>query len=271
VEVALAGPAFDVVAHVLAHVAVPARAEIVTRAASLFDPRYVAWAARSLPEGAVLPAARDAELIGALLGATPGGHRLQGLLRAHDDLEGLVHSATHDLPAGALEGLAAERPDLVELVRCAAALAAPDYAEAWESLGLAGACDPVRDALAASGLRSLGGARVLLSHPLGARGRGFGDAVMIGAPTDWSGLGAADVAVRAAHEHAVEIASVHVRVADDAERWARTEALALGALATRLEGTPLAAAHAAYMTSLDLSGLPTEVDGAVLARVVEEL
>jgi hypothetical protein len=242
---------------------------VVTRAASLFDERYVAWAAGALPEGAVAPAARDAALVGALLATTPGAHRLQGLLRAHADVEELVRAAARDLPGEALERLTADRPELVELVRCAAALAAPDYAEAWRGLGLAAGESGVRAALEGAGLACLADVRVLLSHPLGVRGRGFGDAVIVGAPTDWCGLGAGDVAARALHEIAVGIASARSS-GDAARRWAEAEAVALEALARRLRGTPLARAHAAFVASLDLSALAAP-DASSVDAVLAEL
>lgn len=271
--VTLAGPAFDAVAHLLALVPVPASAPLVTRAASLWDPRYAAWTAR-LPPACTAPAAADAPLLGALLARAPAGERLQALLVLHPSVDELARAAAHPLreaaSAGApwartaLEGLAAEAEALVEVARCAAALLARPYAEAWRALEpeLAAGARAVGAALEAAGLAALTETPVRLSHPLGPRGRGLGDAVVVGAPGGWSELSALDVAARAAHEVAVLRAAAH-----GANGWGEAEALALAAAARAARGTPLEEAHAAFVQGLDRTGLPLPGPGVeALAR-----
>ena len=218
----LAGPGFDVAAHVLAHVPVGGAASPVVRAASLHDPRYRAWCTRALDRQAVEPTIGDAALVGALLERAPAGHLLQAVLGLFDDAESHHRSAALELDdlggrgapwaLSALRALAADAPELVAITRCAVGLVSAAYAAAWRGpirLELEDARVLVEEQLAtvASVVPSLTTARIALSHPLGSRGRVLPGLLVIGAPVAWVELDAAGAAAIAVHEHAVAIAS----------------------------------------------------------------
>jgi hypothetical protein len=288
-DCAPAGAAIDAAAHVLAHVAVPSWGTALDRASSLFDAGYVEWARLELPSAVEEPAARDAALLGQLLARTQGGPELQWLLVLHRTARSLgaagrlalddLDASDVDDPAAlaALHRLALRAPELVEVARCAVALAAPGYTEAWDRvLGatLKSAAADLRSALmpAIAVMPSLRRVSVRVSHPLGARGRGFPDVILVGAPGSWSGLATGAIAVRVAHEHAAHVATRAVEdagVGSPEELWARAEPLALEAASRLLAGGPLAADHERLVASLDRSSL--HADRSLLEAVVDRL
>lgn len=218
----LAGPGFDVAAHVLAQVPVGGAASPLVRAASLHDPRYRAWCARALDRQAVEPATGDAALVGALLERASAGHLLQAILGLFDDAESHHRSAALELDdlggrgapwaLSALRALADDAAELVTITRCAVGLVSVAYAAAWRGpirLELEDARALVEEQLAAvaSVVPSLARARIALSHPLGSRGRVLPGLLVIGAPVAWVDLDAPGAAAIAVHEHAVATAS----------------------------------------------------------------
>lgn len=304
-EVEVFGVAGDVVAHVLAHVAVPASAPVVTRAASLYDERYVAWwrEGSSYPSelrGSSYPSGiADASLIGALLARAPDGHLLQAMLVAFEEPTKLAAALNGEAAALAttLEGtgphaevardavrrLAVDGRDLLEIVWASIGLAWPSYSERWARL----LRRPMKDSCADVGhelhelvraLPLVARETVRLSHPLGLRARCFPEIIVVGAPARWNDLGPGDAAVRVAHEAAVRAAAEMIEQAGwtdgSAERaeshWALVEDLALRGVELRLRGHRHHAVHARFVANLDVAGL-RRADDALLAELVARL
>jgi hypothetical protein len=238
----------------------------------------VAWAARALPSAATATIAEDARLLASLLASQPGGHVLQWLLVLHEDPAQLDAAAAGELDAlsavdvaspVALAALRAASSSLpaVEIARCAIALAAPSYRKAWPELvrpELAATLEALRGTLAAAvrWVPSLRAARVRLSHPLGRCGRAFPDRFLVGptgGPPGASEGRSEVIAARLVHELAARVAGEVVdRVLSEATaevRWAVSEDLALIAAGRRLAGSSLAAAHEAFVASLDRTAL----------------
>ncbi|HEY4116616.1 MAG TPA: hypothetical protein VGM56_02120 [Byssovorax sp.] len=278
-----AGVGFDVAAHLLAHVPVPASAPRLARAASLWDARYVAWARATLPEATIGPIVRDAALLGALVGRGPGGHRLQAMLGLHDDAEGWARAARVDVgelargwAADALVALADDARELVEVARADAGLVAWSYARARDG-AIAREIDEATAAVAGrlsellEAVPAIAGARVMLSHPLGRCGRALPDAIVVGAPAAWNGLDADEAAVRVAHEVAVHLATGALGAEGDETRWLGVEAAALDAVALRLAGTPFSRAHAAFTSGLAPLGPPIPGHAARVRDLITRL
>ncbi len=281
VDCELAGPAVDVAAHLLAHVAVAAGGSAFARAASAFDPAYVAWARTELPPDAIAPIVRDAPLLGASVARDAGARAraLQWLLVLHDEAEQLRRAAPRPLEALttedvgsaiALAALVSSREAMaeIEIARCAIALAAPSYLEVWAQKlapNLEAARGGVVRALGAvsRGVPAVLGTCVRLCQPLGRHGRAFPGQLLIGVPSGVHDVSPDEVAVRVVHEVAAEVAGQVVDrrtgvagVGGGAtERWALAEHLALEAAAARLAGTPFASAHQAFVARLDRSAL----------------
>jgi hypothetical protein len=290
----LAGAAHDAVAHLLAHVPVGAVATPIVRASSLFDLRYVAWARDALEPALNEAVTGDAAILGGLVDRSAEGHLLQALLVLHASAEDLRRGATLDLAQlpdakiatdawalRALRRLAETDDELVEIARCTAGLVADAYARVWTSR-LAPELEEARGAVAArlgevvAAMPSLRGASVLLSHPMGARGRAMTGRIVVGAPTAWSGVGAAQAAAMVAHEHAAAIAGDVVARAGGARlvaagpRWVASEHLALAATALRLTAGPVAEAYRAHVATLDTRDLDASAS-PLLDEVLERL
>lgn len=239
---------------------------------SLHDPRYAAWCRAHLPDGAWRPVADDAPALAALAArAGAAWWALQHLPFAHRELDGLVAAARH--PADALDPRAAARPEavaalralarsheaLVEVARADVALVARPYARAFEArvapevaraLGEAAPAFEAACALAPA----LAGCEVLLSFALGARGRAFGDTLVLGAPAGWNGLPPAHPAVLALHERAVALAAREA-TGDATARWAWSEGVALAAVAELVRGSGLEGAWARWRKGVDARGV----------------
>lgn len=121
-----ADPWRDLVYHTLAHLPV-----VPTDASSLYNERYIRWAATRLPRPADprRTLVKDAAQLAALYDAAPTAHRLQGFAALHRDLDAFEGCAQFALSEGAwpevqeadgVRTLAAElSPELVELFRIA--------------------------------------------------------------------------------------------------------------------------------------------------------
>jgi hypothetical protein len=269
------GPTGDVVAHMLAHVPVPAAAPIVTRAGSLHDPRYVAWASVTLPLAATEPAANDGALLGELLARAPDGIAIQRLLVAFDDADALGRAlrgpASELADVGLRERARASRL-LWEIAWAAIGLAWPAYRDAWHEVvepevtaGVASLAEVLGRAAAA--VPAVARERVRVSHPLGSRARCFETCIVVGAPGSWCSLDSPAIAARVVHEvvvrRASELVAARAPMLDANEHWAKTEGLALPAAARRLAGHALAAPYAAFVGSLDVKGLHEPEHGLI--------
>ncbi|MFO0608061.1 MAG: hypothetical protein U0324_33160 [Polyangiales bacterium] len=249
---------------------------------SLHDPRYAAWCRANLPADAWRPLDEDAALLAALAArAGPAWWALQLLPFAHRDVAGLVAAAAH--PVAALDPRDAARPDaaeairalardheaLVEVARADAALVARAYERSHASLITPLTLRAVEDAapsltLAAALAPALTRCDVALSFVLGARGRAYGDVLVLGAPCPWSDLPAERPAVLALHELAVT-AAMAATMGDALARWAAAEGVALRAVESLTRGTALEGAWGSWRGEVDARG--AEAVGAGDARV----
>jgi hypothetical protein len=230
--------------HGLAHVP-------LTGIASLFDPAYVAWCAAEMPEHAREPLAADGPAIGAEADRTGVTMALQWLPRLHDSADAAARSANRDLDAldasdvadaVAARSLRVASPQAIEWLRADLALAA-DAFDAWHARredALRRACADVAVALAVAPI-ALRPAVVRVAWSLGPRGRGFSDAVLVGAPAPWNAIDAATSAAIAIHEQAV--------VAAPGDHVTRERA-AIASVSRALAGTALGDVHARWISGL---------------------
>jgi hypothetical protein len=228
-----------------------------------------------LPEGAVDPCERDAEILSALAARAEVATGLQLLAILHDDVDAAVGvalktvrelEATEVSSTWARSVLAGLPEEPVEIARVAIALAGPDFEEAHERV-FGGAATRLIDAMAPMleqlerRIVALRNTDVRLSSTLGAHGRGFHDTVIVGAhglpgdePDPQGPL------VLAVHEVAVHAAS-HVLEARGVEpTWARSERVALTAATAAVCGTPIAERYATWQAGLATSALVAESD-----------
>lgn len=254
----------DLVLHALAHLEVPGPE-------SLFDREYVRWARRRLPPEATRHIAEDATLLAVLHATSPGARLVHALPMLHRDVDQLVRSARYPLETldgedvidlDLLDALRAVERKYVEILRTDVALCARDYRAARDEvvlpLTLAGAeriAPHLEQAAALDAELAERGVEIALA--LGARGRAFGDRVVVGVPAPWNDLDPAVPAVVALHERAVIRASMAFRGLDLDERYVRSEHAALCDLARRMSDAPepLAAAHARWLAGLNLAPL----------------
>jgi len=274
---------WEVALHALAMIPAP-------EPGSLHDPRYAAWCRASLPEGAWRPLDDDAAVLASLVArAGPSWWALQHLPFAHADVDALVAAARHpvasldprDTPypeaVATLQRLARSHEALVEVVRADAALVARPYARSFDAAvspqvarALADAAPAMCEAVSLA--PSLAGCDLRLSFALGARGRAWGDTLLLGASTPWKALPPEHPAVLAVHERAVALAGREVTGGDARSRWAVSEGVALRAAEALLRGSALAGAWARWRAGVDAGGV-TEVgaDDARVFRVVAGL
>lgn len=256
---------------------------------SLHDPRYAAWCSASLPGAAWRPLDDDAAVLASLVArAGTSWWALQHLPFAHRDVDDLVSAARRpvasldprDAPrpeaVAALRSLARSHEALVEVVRADVALVARSYASAFDVAVAPQVARAVADAApamraAVSLAPSLRGCDVRLSFALGARGRAWGDTLLLGAPAPWNGLPAEHPAALAVHERAVVLAGREV-TGDGRARWAVSEGVALRAAEALLRGSALADAWARWRAGVDAGGVAEVGPGdARVARVVAGL
>jgi hypothetical protein len=267
----------DLVYHALAWLTPP-------DASSAHDPRYVQWVRATLPPAAWAPLAEDAPLLTALYAQREQNRVLHALPRLHDSIASFLASAHR--PLESLDAHAVQDPallrallgldrGLVEILRASMALTARAYREAHpDSIApeLAHACAAVMPWLeeGARVVPSFAAERVELVFALGARGRGLGERILVGAPAAWNGLAPAASAVQALHEHAVHTAmrALSPRTGSH-ERYVRAEWAALVALSRAMEGARegLQAAHAQWVAGLSVAALAHE---AVKLGLVDE-
>ncbi|MBK8236666.1 MAG: hypothetical protein IPK74_14025 [Deltaproteobacteria bacterium] len=241
--------------HVLAHV--PLRG-----AGCLFDPAYHRWLTTiGLDDAALVD---DGELVARTL-APAASSSLHAWPLAFADLDrfrrtttrALAELAPHELdaPVLAAAGTPPERTAL-ELLHAAAALALPAFEAAWRrhmAPSLTRGCTALARWLTLPPLRMHAPARVQLSSVLGPRGRGFDDAVVVGAPAPWHDHDLTHTAIMALHEAAV------MRTAGD---HAARELAALATVHATLQSlaahddlAPLATAHDRWLATLDLRAI----------------
>lgn len=105
-------------------------------------------------------------------------------------------------------------------------------------------------------LPSLAASRLELSHVLGARGRVYGERIVVGAPVPWNGIDPQASVVVAMHEQSVRDAGPC--------RYADAEWAALTGLAARMRDAPTALrrAHAQWLASLELGPLLESIHDA---------
>lgn len=250
----------DLVLHVLAHVR-------LDEPGCVHDPRYVAWARERTPPELASLVEHDA----AVLERAWSGGGASAVAHAWPELLGSIAElgtiATQELCAigesqvrspAVLVRLQAAADPALELLHATLCAVAPWYA-GWHAAelepALRAACERVRPWLeqAAEVLPSLARARIELSWGLGARGRGFGARLVVGAPAAWNGLDARVPAVLAMHEQAVHD-SGHAG-------YVHAEWAALTGLAARMRtaSQALQQAHARWLASLELRPLLAEL------------
>lgn len=277
----------EALAHVLAHAPLGREAGLVERAASLYEPRYVAWARDALPREAVQAALLDAAVSGALL-AREGAAAVQLAFVLFDDDtraratadRSLVELARDERERALVRALVAHEA-AAELVRAAALLSLDPLERA-----LSGPLDPLaargRDEVARAWDevgRELPAARRALEVSLlfGPRGRALGARLVVGGPAPFHDGSGERAAQQALHELGVEAASrvVLASQARSGEAYhVAVERLALAAVDAALAGTTLAAARQAFVGSLDLralAGAPLGDEPHALDAVVEAL
>jgi hypothetical protein len=254
----------DLVFHVLAHV------ESVVPA-SVYDPVYVAFAARHLGPAQERSLGADAAALRALALDHEAFARLQALAWLFADLEQSSAAAVHDLAE--LRPRDVADPELLaalpkedarlELLRCAVELERAAF-EALppvevEHASLEQCLESV--ARAAPELRAC---RVAIVRALGLRGRVRGDEIWVGARYDEGGASPEHAAWQAAHEATVrEVERQSASLGSGRER--AIEALAVVLLGARALRSGLAGEHARWFDhfggragSLDPARLPVE-------------
>jgi hypothetical protein len=259
-----ARPFADLVFHVLAHVesAVPA---------SVYDPEYVAFAARHLGRADARSLSTDVAVLKAAAREHEAYARLQGLAWLFRDAEQASRVATRDLAvlteqdvadAAVLRSLSRVDPALLEVLRCAVELERPAHAKLppltldREELGsrihAVGAAAP-----------RLGACRVALVRALGRRGRVLGEEIWVGAPWDGGGPTLAHLSWQAAHEATVLELATDSELSFSNDR--ALEAFAIVLLGLRARRTGLAREHELWFAHFH--GRAGTVDAARLNAV----
>ncbi len=252
-QLAIADELSQLVGHVLAHVP-------LAGPGNLWDPRYVAWARAQTSREDQALLEHDAALLARLWDMDPRLDALHGLFDLHTGLEGLRATAARPLAGlrgdevadaallDELRGL-----DAAELVHASLGVLVGSFSRVLEACAdeLARArvdVDPWLRRVAAC-VPELDATRVELVFALGQHGRALPRRILIGAPATWNGIDPAWPAVVAGHE-ALVLASGYSGYVE-CERWALAE------LRERMRSADaeLRAAHAAWLASLDLSGL----------------
>ncbi|HEY8946019.1 MAG TPA: hypothetical protein VIM73_17245 [Polyangiaceae bacterium] len=235
-------PFADLVFHVLAHVesAVPA---------SVYDPEYVAFAARHLGSADARSLSADVAVLKAAAREHESYARLQGLAWLFGDAEQASRVATRDFSAlteqdvaspAVLRSLAHVEPALLEVLRCAIELERPAHAKLppltldREELGA------LIHAVGAAAPR-LSACRVALVRALGRRGRVLGHEIWVGAPWDGGGPTLAHLSWQAAHEATVLELATDSELSFSSDR--ALEAFAIVLLGLRARRAGLAREH----------------------------
>ncbi len=227
----------------------------------LFDPRYVAFAERTLPLEAREPLAADAQAIGAELERTSTSGAVQWLPLLHADVASFTKTALSELKelgpvdadGTALAALQAVESRAIEWLRADLLLIAEAFVLTYHRTPQSVSNE--LEALLSTVPAPEKPARVELALALGPRGRAFTDVVIVGAPAAWWCMDEVDraiPAVLALHEHAV------LGAAGD---YVDREWQALTSLARRIVGHDerLRAAHQRWLARLDLDGLVASV------------
>ncbi|MBX7082435.1 MAG: hypothetical protein K1X88_24730 [Nannocystaceae bacterium] len=239
--------------HVLAHV--PLR-----DAGSLFDPAYLQWTATLGLHEPTLH--HDGAVIAGLVAHGPDApiHRVPLLFAALSGFERvrartLAELAPADVDDAALLATLQSAPHPgFELLWLGCALALPRWRAVFDQTlapSLQQAAAALRERLQSVAVPSLHATTVQLSSVLGPRGRGFPDAIVVGAPAPWHGGELDHVAMMVLHEHAVrDLAPA------DAD-WATAEFAALVCVADWLASGPaaLAVAHRRWVDALALTAM----------------
>lgn len=250
----------DLVFHAFAHVPVADHT-------SLFDRRYVAWAAERSP-ASCSPFVEDAGVLAQRWASLADTSAIQVLPILHSSIDEFLDTArlelreldaSHVASEGALRTLRTVDETLVELLRADLALAARSYASFFAErivAELSAMIGPMR-AIARPMAAHLPDS-IEISSALGAHGRALADRIVVGAPLPWAEIEPASPIVLALHEHLV-----HSSMATGADRYAVTEwdALVRGAEIMCTAPGELATAHARWLEALGLAPL--------LDRVVE--
>lgn len=265
----------EVVFHLLAFVPVDRGAPALARAASLWSPRYQAYAKAQLPRDAVEPCERDGALLGSLLSRPEVATTMQLLAILHQDVPQALRSALRNVgelrpgdvdSPGALAALRTLPAEPVEIARIAVALAAPEVESVYEAVIGPFVSATIAEmaphlAACAAAIPALGTADIRLSATLGPHGRGYGDTVIVGsealptdAPEPWGPI------TLAVHELSVQAASRALQVTGIDPTWARAERVALLASERALKGTPLEPHYARWRATLSTEGLVPDAD-----------
>lgn len=267
-------PDAELALHVLAHVASGVSAgdepdvAILKRAASVFEPRYVAFARAAFPSGACAWIDRDRELLGRLWArATPSEIARVAALPfvAKGQLDRSTRSALVD-PVGD-----APPAVLCELVLCDMQLSREGFRRAHEDVigpELARACQQVRETMAEARdvAPALGRFDIELSFVLGPRGRTSGTRISVGAPAAWNRLDPGWAAMMSLHECAVALAG-----GEPASSSYRTaEALALRAVGRLDLPERLMGLHESWRAAIEPLGLG-EPSASEIDRVAHAL
>jgi hypothetical protein len=273
VEVAVR-PWADLVFHVLAHV--PS-----STPASLYDPAYVAFAARHLGAADERPLAEDVRALAALAMDPARYASLQGLAWLFTSVEEDERVRERELGSLEARDVADERllamlralGPAVEVLRCAAELEAEAHARLpaieLDPALLEAALDRVGRAAPA-----LAGYRIGIVRSLGLRGRVRNSEIWLGAPGSEAGPELSHAAWQAAHEATVAELSRTLGPPLHDDRPLESAALVL--LAERAAIAGLAGEHAAWFSHfrldrsvLALSSLPSPWRDRIHALLTE--
>lgn len=243
----------QLVAHLFAHVS-------IAGPGNLADPRYVAWASERLGPADRAMLEHDAALLARLWADDPRLDVLHGLCELHGDLDGFRATANRSLAA--LRSDEVRDPELLavlrsidpaEFVHASLAVTVDAFADSLEEIAselvLARArVLPWLERMAMH-VPELDAVAIELVWAMGEHGRALPSRILVGAPAVWNRMEPARAAVLAAHEALVRASESDEYVV--CERWAIAE------LRERMRGADveLRTAHAAWLASLDLSGL----------------
>jgi hypothetical protein len=262
----------DLVFHALAFVPPRVDAPPLVRAASLHRPEWMRYAEEHLPPAAVVPIARDAPLVGALVTSGDVALALQHFVTLHRSIAEMLRTIRASLGElgpgdvthpGDLAAITAAPPAPMEIFRAALGLAGRAFAAAHASglhaFSVRGieALRPRLMQLAAEvpGASTL---EVWLSATLGPHGRLLDDAIVVGTRSLPHEDGAFDTDTPlaiVAHEAAVRAAGRALARRAMASPWALIERVALDCGAHVYRGTPAEHAYEGWRREVDTSGL----------------